>query len=86
MLDATRTAWLTSCSTSSTVMPGRQQLGQERVDLPDDHRREPQRQLVEQQDPRVGDQRPADRDGLLLAARQLRRPLAAPVAHPPNSS
>ena len=63
-------------------MPGGEELGQQRVDLADDARRQAERQLVEQQDPRVGDERPPDRHRLLLAARELRRALAAPLGHP----
>ena len=80
--EATRRAWLTSCSTSSTVSPLARICGIVRVDALDDHRRQAEGQLVEQQHARVGDQRPADGDRLLLAARQLRRALGPAVPHP----
>ncbi len=47
---------------------GRQDLRQHAVDALDDHRRQAERQLVEQQDPGVGHERPADGHRLLLAA------------------
>ena len=62
--------------------PGSQDLRQHAVDPLHDHRREAQGQLVEQQHPRVGHQRPADGHRLLLAAGQLRGPLGPPVPHP----
>ena len=62
--------------------PGRQDLRQHAVDPPHDDRREAERQLVEQQHPRVRDERPADGDGLLLAAGHLRGLLAAAFLHP----
>ena len=40
------------------------------VHLLDDDRRQPERDLVEQQQSRVGHQRPPDRERLLLATRQ----------------
>ena len=49
-------------------------------DLVDDLRRQPQRWLVEQQQLRAGHQRAADRDHLLLAARQQPGRLGAPLA------
>ena len=51
-------------------MPAPQQLGQQRVDLPDDDGREPERQLVEQQHP-----------GLATSA----RPIATACCSPPES-
>src|SRR5438034_1251362 len=42
-----------------------------------DHRREPLRRLVQQEEPRVGHQRPRDRQHLLLAAGEARAALAA---------
>ena len=44
-------------------------------DLGDELRCEPERRLVEHQELRVGHQRPADREHLLLAAREVSRPL-----------
>ena len=49
------------------------------VELVDDHRRQSQRHLVEQQHPRVGHQRAGDRHGLPLPARQR---VGAPVPQP----
>jgi hypothetical protein len=48
--------------------PGSQNLRQHGVDALHDDRGQPEGQLVEQQHPRVGDQRPADGHRLLLAA------------------
>jgi len=62
--------------------PGRQDLRQHGVDAPDDYRGQAEGKLIEQQHARVGDQRPADGHGLLLAARQLRRELGPAVPHP----
>ena len=45
-------------------------LGDDREDLGDEHRREPHRRLVEQQHPRLGHQGAPDRQHLLLAAGQ----------------
>ena len=58
-------------------------LGDRREHLVDEQRRQAQRRLVEQEEPRLGDQRPSDRELLLLAAgerpgRQPRRSCAAP--------
>ena len=44
--------------------------GERLEDDVDDARREPERRLVEQQDVRLGDERPRDRELLLLAARE----------------
>ena len=52
------------------------------VELVDDQRRQPHRQLVEQQQGRVGGQRPRHREHLLLAARQRAGQLAAPLEQP----
>jgi hypothetical protein len=48
--------------------PGRQDLRQHGVDALYDHRRQAQGELIEHQHARVGDQRPADSNRLLLAA------------------
>ena len=48
-------------------------------DLLDDDRREAKAQLVAEEKPRVRHQRPADRDHLLLAARERRAALVAPL-------
>ena len=61
---------------------GRQDLRQHAVDALDDHGRQAERQLVEQQHAGVGDQRPADGDRLLLTAGQLGGELVAALAHP----
>ena len=62
-----------SCSTSTTVVPSAVIVPEAIVDVADDDRRQPERQLIAQQKPRVGHQRPADRRHLLLSARQIRR-------------
>ena len=48
-------------------------------DLLDEHRRQPHRRLVHAQQPRPRHQRPADRDHLLLAARQGSGELPQPL-------
>ena len=48
----------------------------------DQDRREAQRRLVEEQHPRLGHQRPADGEHLLLAARQRAALLAGALAQP----
>ena len=57
-------------------------LGDDPEDLLDDHRRQTHRRLVEQQQPRPGHQRPADRHHLLLAAGQRSADLGAALRHP----
>ena len=61
-----------SWSTSTTVMPS-SMTARRSIDRVDRHRREAERELVQEQQPRVGDQRAANRGGLLLAARQRRQ-------------
>src|SRR5579884_2960972 len=56
------------------------ELGQDPIDVLDDERREPLRRLVDQEQPRVGDQRAADREHLLLAAREAPRAARAQLA------
>ena len=80
--DATRSAWLTSCSTSSTVSPVARICGGVGVDALHHDQDQAEGELVEQQHARVGDQRPADGDRLLLAAGQLGRALRPALAHP----
>ena len=63
-------------------MPWRVDLLDRLEDLLDQDRREPERRLVEQQEPRPGHQRPADREHLLLAARQRAALLVGPLAEP----
>ena len=46
----------------------------------DDHRREAEAELVEQQQPRAPAERPGDREHLLLSARQQPRPPPAKIA------
>ena len=62
--------------------PAGQDLRQHAVDPLHDHRRQAQGQLVEQQHPRVGHQRPADGHRLLLTAGKLLGALGPPVLHP----
>ncbi len=61
---------------------GRQDLRQHAVDALHDHRRQAERQLVEQQHAGVGDQRPADGYSLLLTTGKLSGELAAALPHP----
>ena len=63
-------AWPTSCSTSSTVVPAADDGRHGLVDLLHDHGRQTQRHLVEQEEPRIGHQAPADGQSLLLAPRR----------------
>ncbi|HEX2071825.1 MAG TPA: hypothetical protein VHF90_09290 [Thermoleophilaceae bacterium] len=50
------------------------QAGDDREDLVDHRRREAERRLVEQQQPRAGDESASDREHLLLAAREVAGP------------
>ena len=74
-----RSAWTMSCSTSTTLVPSRLMRRQRVVDVADDDRREAEAELVAEQQPRVGHQRAADRDHLLLAAGERRRRRVAPL-------
>ena len=56
------------------------------VELLDDQRREPHRQLVEQQQRRIGRERTGEREHLLLAARTGGRPAAIGVREAGNRS
>ena len=76
---ATRCTTARFCSTSSTVVSSADALERER-DLGDEQRREPLRRLVDEQQPVVVEQRPADRDHLLLAARERPGALRAALA------
>ena len=64
------------------------QATHERQQLADDHRRQAQRQLVDQQHPRLGDERHAEREHLLLAAAEIcgRRQPAARAARGTSST
>ena len=65
-------AMATFCSTSSTDVPfALMRRGSRRTSSCTIERRQAERRLVEQQQPRLRHQRAADRDHLLLAARQL---------------
>src|SRR4029077_13924402 len=55
------------------------QLADDPEDLPDHNRREPERGLIEQQQPRSQQERPGERQHLLLAAAEGARALVAPV-------
>ena len=68
-----------SCSTTITDTPRSRIRGNDLVDLVDDARREAEADLVAEQQARIGEQRPAERDHLLLAARQLARMAVAPL-------
>ncbi len=61
-----------SCSTITIAVPSARMRRQRRVDVADDDRRQAEADLVAEQQPRVGHQRPADRHHLLLAAGQCR--------------
>ena len=61
------------------------QAGEELEDLVDDDRRQPERRLVEQEQPRARHQRPADREHLLLAAGERARRLPQPLAAGPGT-
>ena len=54
----------------------------QREHLVDPHRREPQRWLVEDQQPRFGHQRAADREHLLLSAGERAGALRGPLLQP----
>ena len=60
------------CSTMMVVMPARLDLGDDPLDLLDDHRGKALIGLVEQQELQVAGQRAGDRQHLLLAARERR--------------
>ena len=70
---ASSTVRATFCSTSRIVTPSAPDLGEHLEHAVDDQRREPERRLVEQQQPRLGEQRAGDRELLLLAAGQRPR-------------
>ena len=78
--EATPSARPRSCSTSTTVVPPRDERLERVVDRGDGHRRQPERHLVEQDEPRVAHERAADCGRLLLATRQRRGALLAPLA------
>ena len=65
------------CSTSRTLTPRSRISASACEDDVDDRRREPERRLVEQEHVRIGDERPPDRELLLLAARERSRLAAA---------
>ena len=67
---AAASAWLMSCSTTSSVVPGVADRRQRRVQLLDDDRRQAERHLVEQQQRRVAHQP---------------RPIASACCSPPDS-
>ena len=54
-------------------------LGNDLVEFVDDARRETEADLVAEQQARIGEQRPAERDHLLLSAREFARMAAAPL-------
>ena len=63
----------------TVVMPSRLDVGDDLLDLLDDHRREPLIGLVEEQQLELARQRPGDRQHLLLAAGKRRRLLPPPL-------
>ena len=70
---------MTFCSTSRMVTPRLAQADHRVENLVDQHRREPHRRLVEQQEPRVAHQRAAHRQHLLLPAREIAGRQRAPL-------
>ena len=70
-VSATVRATFTDCSTRMIVVPCVLMLAQHREQLLDDHRRQAERQLVDHQQPRLGEERHAQREHLLLAAGQV---------------
>ena len=70
------------CSTSTIDWPCAFSLRDGAADLGDDERREAFGRLVQQQEPRVAHQRAADREHLLLAARERARVLLDALAQP----
>ena len=73
---------VTNCSTSSTVIPWRRELRHQLVELAHDERSQAHRELVEQEDARIGDEGPRDGEHLLLAAGEGARHLTAPLLQP----
>ena len=69
-----------SCSTMMSVVPSRGDRVEAGIDVADDDRRQAERQLVAQEETRIGHQRTADRRHLLLAAREQGRRRRAPLA------
>ena len=70
------------CSTSTIDSPLFLELADGGHHLGDDLRREAFRRLVHQQHARIGHQRAADREHLLLAAGKIGRHLRAPLGEP----
>src|SRR6266511_362369 len=58
------------------------ELGDGAADLSDELRRQPFRELIHQQHPRVAHKRASDREHLLLAARERARDLGVPLSQP----
>ena len=73
-------ATFTDCSTSTIVVPAGVDRLHDLEQLLDDHRRQPERQLVDHQQLRAGDEGLAEREHLLLAARQVAGLLVPPLA------
>ena len=76
---ASATATCRFCSTTIADSPPSRRPAIVSVIQVDDARREPLGGLVEEEDARVGEQRAADRDHLLLAARELVAAVPAPL-------
>ena len=70
------------CSTSRIVVPSSWSRADRVEDRVDEHRGEAHRRLVEQQDPRLGHQRPAHRQHLLLAAAERAGDLVLALLRP----
>ena len=78
-VSATASAIDTDCSTMTTVVPSSRIDRTTASSCSVTTRRQPDRQLVEEQQARAGHQRPPERDHLLLAARQRAAALAQPA-------
>ena len=63
-------------------VPLRHQRSEHRLELFDDDRREPLRRFIHDQQPRIEEQRPRDRQHLLLAAGQLRSAVTLALGQP----
>ena len=69
--------WLTSCSTTSMVVPSSRDPEARLVEPLDHDGGQAQRDLVDEEEPRVAHEPPADGERLLLAAREVRPRLVA---------
>ena len=79
---ASRSATLIDCSTTTIVSPVVVDLVHDVDELADDRRRQAERQLVDEQQLRVGDERLADGEHLLLAAGEVAGELVDALGEP----